>query len=288
MQSMQVGFIGLGTMGKAMAHRLLGAGHEVLAWNRSAVALQELVDAGAQAAGSPQEVLVCEVSLSMLANDSAVEEILSESSLAGASGIHANMASISPETTGRMMRRFTSAGARYVAAPVLGRPHVAVAGELNILAGGNPKDIEALEPIFAVLGKHTWTIGPDPALANLVKIAVNYNIIHAIQALSESISLTEAAGLDAARFVDILSNTLFGGVVYRGYGDLIARKDYLPQAFSLDLGLKDLNLARGEAANYGVTLPTADLLGNILQKAIEDPTLRNLDWSAMAEVTRKS
>lgn len=286
---MGIGFLGLGSMGSAMASQLVEAGFDVVVWNRSAEKVAPLVELGATAASEPLEALTQEVSFSMFATDQVAETVLSDETVAQMAGkIHANMASVSPACASTLKARFEAHGARYIASPVLGRPNVAASGNLNILAAGSPEDIAKAQPYYDAMGKKTWMIGEDQPLANLVKIAVNYNIIHAIQALAESIALTEAAGVDAPRFVDILSNTLFGGVVYSGYGDLIARKDYLPQAFSLELGLKDLNLARGEATNYGVTLPSADLLGNILQQAIDDPSLGDLDWSAMAEVTRKS
>jgi 3-hydroxyisobutyrate dehydrogenase-like beta-hydroxyacid dehydrogenase len=285
---MKVGFLGLGNMGSAMAKQLITAGFDVLVWNRSPEKAEPLVALGAEAVSDPYDALAQDVSISMFANDRVAENILNQERVEKLDGkLHLNMASVSPACGASLTKRFSDAGARYVASPVLGRPQVAAAGQLNILAAGDPHDIKAAKPFYDAMGKKTWIISDSQPVANLVKIAVNYNIIHAIQALAESIALTEAAGVEATRFVDILSNTLFGGVVYTGYGQLIAQKMYLPQAFSLELGLKDLNLARSEASHYGVSLPTADLLGEILQQAIENPELNQLDWSAMAEVTRR-
>lgn len=111
---------------------------------------------------------------------------------------------------------------------MLGRPAIAAEGKLNILAAGSPEAIAKAQPFFDLMGARTWPMGESGEVANLVKVAVNYNIIHAIQALGESIALVETAGADASDFVDLLSQTLFGGVVYRGYGNLIADKQYFP------------------------------------------------------------
>jgi 3-hydroxyisobutyrate dehydrogenase-like beta-hydroxyacid dehydrogenase len=162
---------------------------------------------------------------------------------------------------------------------------VAAAGGLNILAGGEAVDIAALQPFYDVMGAKTWPMGTDAKTANLVKIAVNYNIIHAIQALAESVAITSAAGVKPADFVEVLTNTLFGGVVYSGYGTLIADRDYMPQAFSLELGLKDLGLAESAATAAGIDLPSSPVLRELFDRALQDPELVDKDWSALAEIT---
>ena len=283
-----VGFLGLGTMGMAMARRLLGAGHTVHVWNRSQEPVRQLVSEGAVEALSPAEALATGASFSMLAHDAAAEAVLtSEVFRSGHGGFHANMASVSPECAMRLAGIATAEDVSYIASPVLGRPAVAVAGNLNILAGGDPAWIAAAQPFFDVMGVRTWPMGEKPERANLVKIAVNYTIIHAIQALSESIALVESAGVDGSSFVDLLAETLFGGVVYRGYGELIAQQSYLPQGFSLELGLKDLTLAERIAEEHHVALPTAPVLRELFHEAISRPELSDFDWAALAEVTRK-
>ena len=283
-----VGFLGLGSMGFAMAMRLVDAGHEVVVWNRSKEPVERAVERGAIAADSPADALAQGVSVSMFANDQVADAILAPEALAaGAGGVHANMASVSPTMAATLAERAGQAGVWYVASPVLGRPNVAEAGQLNILAAGPTTAIEQLEPFFSVMGKKTWPLSEDPPLANLVKIAVNYNIIHAIQALAESVALVERHGVSAEDFVEIVTNTLFGGVVYTGYGNQIATKNYLPQAFSLELGNKDLHLAIDAAASTGLTLPTAQVLEGLFTQALARQDLADLDWAALAEITRE-
>lgn len=283
-----VGFLGLGNMGFAMAMRLVDAGHDVVVWNRSPEPLERAVAQGARAARNPAEAVATGLSFSMFANDEVADTVLSSPVLAaGHGGLHANMASVSPTLARTLEERSEAAGVTYLASPVLGRPHVAASGGLNILAAGPSAAIDQAEPFYALMGVRTWRLGDRPEVANLVKIAVNYTIIHAIQAIAESVALVEHHGVEATDFTDLLANTLFGGVVYTGYGDLIARADYLPQAFSLALGKKDLHLAIDQAAQAGLTLPSAEVLRGLFDQALARPDLVDLDWAALAEITRR-
>ena len=281
----RVGFLGLGSMGQAMARRLLDAGHDVVVWNRSAEPRAELSDSGATAVETPAEALAVDLSVSMLANDDAADSVLSADNLPSDRIVHANMASVSPDMATSLSERFAKAGHGYVASPVLGRPHVAAEGGLNILAAGSTEDIERMRPLFDAMGQRTWPLGEHAPTANVVKIAVNYNIIHAIQALAESVAITTTAGVKPEDFVEVLTKTLFGGVVYSGYGALVAERNYTPTAFSLELGLKDLGLAESAAHSAGLTLPSSAVLRELFESALADPEIADKDWSALAEVT---
>lgn len=286
-----IGFIGLGSMGQAMAARLLEAGFEVGVWNRTAAAGDELVAAGATRLDSPAEAFERDIVVSILANDQAVDAVFGEELLAGAAAkgsaaLHVNMASISLEAAREIARRHESAGVHYLGAPVLGRPEVAAAGQLNILAGGSAEVITAAAPALDLIGKKTWHVSEEAAGASLVKIGVNYNIIHALGALGESINLVERGGIDPQLFVDILNAGLFGGAVYSGYGKLIAQREYFPAAFKVPLGLKDLTLAEQAAAELGAALPIAPPLHDLLTSAVADEQLTDGDWSIIAEVIR--
>lgn len=281
----RVGFLGLGSMGQAMARRLLEAGHDVVVWNRSAEPRAELSDSGATAVETPAEALAVDLSVSMLANDDAADSVLSADNLPSDRIVHANMASVSPDMATSLSERFAKAGHGYVASPVLGRPHVAAEGGLNILAAGSTGDIERMKPLFDAMGQRTWPLGEHAPTANVVKIAVNYNIMHAIQALAESVAITTTAGVKPEDFVEVLTKTLFGGVVYSGYGALVAERSYTPTAFSLELGLKDLGLAESAAHSAGLTLPSSAVLRELFESALADPEIADKDWSALAEVT---
>jgi 3-hydroxyisobutyrate dehydrogenase-like beta-hydroxyacid dehydrogenase len=283
-----IGFLGLGTMGREMARRLVDAGHDVVVWNRSADAVAPLVDAGASAAPSPAEALAAPISFSMLANDEAADAVLSAENLPGEPGrLHVAMASLSPAAASRLSARHAEAGVAYLAAPVLGRFTVAAAGELNIIAAGAAADLERAAPYFEILGKRVWAVGTEPHIANVVKAAVNYDIIHAFQAIAESVALVEAHDVDAALFTELLSSTLFPGPVYTGYGAMIAEGRYTPPGFTMALGSKDLGLAEAIAADAGIVLPTAPVLRRAFDAALASDDLKDVDWSAVAEITRQ-
>jgi 3-hydroxyisobutyrate dehydrogenase-like beta-hydroxyacid dehydrogenase len=288
--TMDVSFVGLGTMGRAMARRLLDTGHQVRVWNRSSAATETLTGSGAQPVASVEEAFQSGIVHSMLADDYAVEDCFKAAVLAGApaGSVHVNHASVSVAAVERLTALHAEAGVGYVAAPVLGRPSVAAAGRLAILAGGATDQIARVQPLLDALGERTWVVGTRPSAANLAKIGVNYNLIHSLQALAESISLVERAGVDPSLFVDILTHSLYTGAVYQGYGAQIAERRYTPTAFRVELGLKDLTLAQESACAFGSALPTAPVLRTIFEQTLADPSLTSLDWAAMAEITRRA
>ncbi len=283
-----VTFVGLGSMGSAMARRLMAAGHTVHVWNRSRGPVDELVAEGAIAIEDPDKIFATGPVFSMLANDNAVASVFSASVLAAAppASMHVNMATVGLETADIQADVHAAAGIGYLAAPVLGRPNVAAAGQLNIVASGDQKSIEAMRPFLEAMGKRVWVVGTAARDANVVKIAVNFNLIHAIQALAESETLVEAYGIDSSTFVEILTDVAFTGSAYKGYGKLIAEQDYTPH-FSVTLGAKDLALAARAAEQRHIALPSVPTLQRVYAAALGRPELADLDWSATAEITRK-
>jgi 3-hydroxyisobutyrate dehydrogenase-like beta-hydroxyacid dehydrogenase len=251
--------------------------------------VEALVAQGAQRAYTPEQALSCGLVLSMLADDDAVGLTFTAEMLAGApeGAVHVNHATVSVAAADLLSDRHAVAGVAYVAAPVLGRAPVAEAGQLNIVAAGDPDVLEAVRPVLDTVGKRTWVVGRQARQANLVKIGVNYNLIHALQALAESITLVEGGGVDGEAFVEILTDVAFTGSAYTGYGHLIATSSYSPPGFTVGLGRKDLALAEAAAGSHGVVLPTLPVLREMFDRALDDPGLAELDWSAVAEVTRR-
>lgn len=284
----RIGFIGLGSMGQAMAARLLESGLDVSVWNRTAAAGDELVASGAHRLDSPAEAFDCDIVVSILANDAAVQSVFSEELLASAGkAVHINMASISLEAARTIEARHAAAGVPYLGAPVMGRPNLARTGQLNILAGGSAENIEAAAPALDALGKKTWHVSTEAAGASLVKIAVNYNLIHALGALGESVNLVERGGIDPQLFVDILSAGFFSGIVYPTYGKIISSREYFPAAFNAQLGLKDLTLTERAAEELDAALPIAPALHRLFDEAVGNEERREGDWSIIAEVIRE-
>jgi len=279
-----IAFLGLGTMGLPMATNLLKVHPDLVAWNRSPEPLEMAVSLGATASESAKDALKADFSFSMFSNDAAVDAVLCEENISP-NTVHICMASISPELARVLTKRFSDKGAKYISAPVLGRPNVAQSAQLSILAGGDTAEIAKHEKSLLAMGKKVWAISTVPEKANLVKIAVNYNILHAIQSLSESVSLVEHHGINGEEFVSVLTNTLFDGVVYKGYGEQVALRNYEPVLFSMDLGRKDLALAEQAAEEANIALPSSSVLAELLEQALQTPELAEQDWAAVSELT---
>ncbi|SDZ14989.1 NAD(P)-dependent oxidoreductase [Herbiconiux ginsengi] len=282
-----VAFVGLGTMGSATVSRLIETGHEVHVWNRSPEPVERMRALGAIPLGSVAEAFRIGTVFSMVADDAAAESLFTDDVLSAApeGAAHVNLASLSVAATRRLASAHRMRGIDYLAVPVLGRAEVAAAGALNLVAAGPEQALKRVEPVLQSIGKRTWYLGDDVAAASVVKIGVNFNLIHTLQALAESVTLVEAAGIDPSVFVDILTDTAYTGTAYTGYGRLIAERRYSPPGFTVGLGLKDLSLVESAAADYDVVLPTVPTLRTMFEAAI-GAELGDADWSAIAEVTR--
>ena len=287
-EKIKVSLVGLGSMGTAMAHRLLEQGFALDFWNRSAKDNSELLAKGAVQVDLA-DALKKDFVISFLSNDAAALEVFSEQNLSAANAgtIHINMSTVSLEASGSLAKVHAKQGIGYIAAPVLGRPIAITNGKLLIVAAGDSKDIDAASVIFEKVSAQYWNVGADHAKANLVKLGVNYNLIHALQAIGESVALVESGGVDANTFMEILTHTAFAGSAYAGYGPMIVNRRYSPPGFSMTLGLKDLKLIEDAASAGGLTLPVAAVLRKLFETAQVDPELKDLDWSAIAELTRR-
>ena len=287
-EKIKVSLVGLGSMGTAMAHRLLEQGFALDFWNRSARDNSELLAKGAVQVDLA-DALKNDFVISFLSNDAAALEVFSQQNLstANAGTIHINMSTVSLEASGSLAKLHAKQGIGYIAAPVLGRPIAITNGKLLIVAAGDSKDIDAASLIFEKVSAQYWNVGADHAKANLVKLGVNYNLIHALQAIGESVALVESGGVDPNTFMEILTHTAFAGSAYAGYGPMIVNRRYSPPGFSMTLGLKDLKLIEDAASAGGLTLPVAAVLRKLFETAQVDPELKDLDWSAIAELTRR-
>jgi 3-hydroxyisobutyrate dehydrogenase-like beta-hydroxyacid dehydrogenase len=287
---MKVGFIGLGNMGSGMAANLLKAGHTLTVYNRTPARAEALVAQGATLAKTASEAARSEVVITMLADDAAVESVVFgvEGVLAGlkTGSIHISMSTISVALAEQLASAHQAAGQRFVAAPVFGRPEAASAGKLFIVAGGEPKTVQFCQPLFEVLGQRTFIIADEPPKANLVKLSGNFLIAAVIETLGEAFALVGKAGIDRARYLDILTNTLFGAPVYKTYGGIIAEERYAPPGFRARLGFKDIHLALGAAEALMVPMPVASLLRDRFLMLIATGS-GDFDWSALAALAAR-
>lgn len=278
---MQIGFIGLGAMGRAMARNLASAGNDVRAWNRSGGQVE-----GVSIVGSPAEVFDADVVLTMLSDDDAIRSVVLQPKLlyrARPGLVHVVASTISVAFAHELASAHAAAGVGYVSAPVLGRPDVAAKGELNILVGGDPIAVAKVHPLLEIIGGRIWRLGNQAPTANAAKIACNMMITMAIEAMAEAVVLTEANGLSRDDFFELILGTLFGSRSYQVYSANIARSHYEP-GFKAVLGLKDLRLAKEAASQAGRSLPMLDAVYGRMRETV-DAGWAHLDWSAMARFT---
>lgn len=283
---MRIAFIGLGSMGAGMAANLLKGGHEVTVWNRTASVAEPLKAQGAKVAASATDAAQgAEVVHNMLANDAAVREVILGSVLpALADGaVHVNHATISVALAQELAEAHAARGVGFVSAPVFGRPEVAAAGNLNMVASGKPADIAKVQPLLALLAAKVSPMGDDPVRAAVVKIGGNFLIGAAIESMAEASALTRAHGVEAKDFLEVMQNTLFAAPVYKIYGGMIAENRYEPVGFKLSLGFKDVGLARAAAEAKRVPMPVASVLHDALLESLARGD-GDIDWAGLARV----
>jgi 3-hydroxyisobutyrate dehydrogenase-like beta-hydroxyacid dehydrogenase len=281
---MKTGFIGLGRMGAAMAANLLKAGHDVTAFNRSPEKRRALVALGAHEAGSVADACHGDLVVTMLADDNAVADVVfAEGGIVDTlakGAIHLSMSTISVALSKNLAEAHAHAGQRYVAAPVFGRPDAAAAARLFIVAAGDSATLEACKALFDALGSKTFTVGAEPAAANLVKLSGNFLTAAAIEALGEAIALVGKAGIDPSLYVELLTSTIFPAPAYKTYGSLIAANRFQPAAFAAPLGFKDIRLALAAAESLRVPMPLGSLLHDRFLRLLAHGGDR-LDWAAI-------
>jgi 3-hydroxyisobutyrate dehydrogenase-like beta-hydroxyacid dehydrogenase len=284
---MDIGFIGLGTMGSRIAANIIKAGHKVRVWNRSRPSVDALAKLGAIPVDTPREAFSGDAVFSILADDAAVRAVI-EPLLDGAPNglVHVNMATISVALARDLAARHSEHGLFYVAATVFGRPEVAEAGKLTIVAAGAPTAVSRVQPILDVIGQRTWPMGEQPERANVVKLAGNFMLGAAVEAMAEASAMSSRYGIAPADMLNVMINGVFNAPAYQYYGDAIAKERYEPPGFRLSLTLKDLRLALAAADEATAPMPLADVVyESLLEAAANGDGERDL--AALAKVSMR-
>jgi 3-hydroxyisobutyrate dehydrogenase-like beta-hydroxyacid dehydrogenase len=288
---MKVAFAGLGNMGSPMARNLLRAGHEVAVYNRTRAKAGPLAADGARIADSVKDAARdAEVVITMLADDQALRDVvfgvddlhpgLIRALPPGA--IHMGMSTVSVELSRRLAEAHASVQQGYVASPVLGRPEAAEARTLWLIAAGAPEHVERCRPLIEAMGRGVTVAGNEPWQANLVKIGANFTLASMLETLGEAFALMRKAGVDAARFLEVV-NSLYQSPVYANYGGMIANEKYEPAGFRMKLGLKDVGLALAAAGAETVPMPLASLLRDHYMEGVARG-FGERDWAAIAQL----
>jgi 3-hydroxyisobutyrate dehydrogenase-like beta-hydroxyacid dehydrogenase len=284
---MQVGFVGLGSMGAAIARNLIDSGHALHVFNRSPAAAQPLRRAGASVASSAAHAArAADVVFTMVADDTAVNAVTFGEAglLAGLKpgALHISMSTISVAVARELADSHRDAGIGFVSAPVFGRPDAATARKLFIMAAGSDQDLSLAVPLLEQLGQSVGIAGAEPWQANLVKLIGNFMLSVVIETLGEACAVAGKAGIDPMRLVELLTSANFNAAPYKIYGPLIASQRFEPAGFSLPLGQKDNRLMLAAAEALGVPLPLASLVRDRFLAARSHGAGEGHDWSAIA------
>ena len=287
-----VAVIGLGNMGIPIARNLLSSGYAVTVFNRSREKAEPLAALGAGIADSPAlAVKAGGVVISMLSNDAVLEQaVLGKDGFVdslGEGGLHISMSTVSPDTSRKLAAEHAKRGSLFVAAPVFGRPDAAAARTLFICMSGSPEAKARAVPILNELGQRVQDFGDAAGAANVVKLSGNFMILSAIEAMAEAMALCEKNGVERQAVYDFFTSANFACPVYQSYGRNVAGRIYEPAGFVLELGMKDIRLARETAAASKVPMPVADFLFLRLQDAVAQGRGK-LDWSAIELATAEA
>jgi len=267
-----------------MAARLLGGGHDLVVYNRTRAKCADLEKAGAKVAASMAEACKGrEVVISMVTDDKALTEVVKDGVVPGLpkGAIHVAMGTHSVAVLREIGEHHEKGGQVLIAAPVLGRPEAAAAGQVGVVAAG-PKDaVQKVAPLFQLIGRKTFDAGVKPEGASAVKLANNMVLGCAIEAMGEGFSLIRKYGVDPAAFFDVMTDGLFAAPAYKVYGNIIVKEAYAQAGFTTLLGLKDANLALAAALAANVPLPSLNVYRDRLLGAIAHGEGEQ-DWAVMA------
>jgi 2-hydroxy-3-oxopropionate reductase len=281
---MKVGFIGLGIMGKPMAHNLIKAGHQLAVYDLVPDFLAELEAAGATWCDSAKEVAgFSEITITMVPDGrDAVAAILGPSGVlqgAALGSIIVDMSSISPIVAQKIGSACSEKGVGFLDAPVSGGEPKAIDGTLAIMVGGKQDVFDRVLPLFNVMGSSAILIGPVGAgnitkLANQIMVAVN------IAAMGEALVLATKAGLDPEIVFNAVKGGLAGSAVLNAKAPMVISRNFKP-GFRISLHQKDLRNALLAAEAMKVSLPFTSLAQQVLV-ALMNEGRQDLDHSAIA------
>jgi 3-hydroxyisobutyrate dehydrogenase-like beta-hydroxyacid dehydrogenase len=282
---MKVGFIGTGRMGQAMVGRMLAAKHEVGVYNRTAAKAKPLADAGAKVLASVAEAArYGDVTYTMLADDAALDDVMVRQGLLEAlpkGGVHVCAGTHGIPIIRRIKQAHADKGQMLVAAPMMGRPELVSSGAAGVFASGPAAAIAKCKPLFEAMARRIFEGGADPEAATAMKIANNFVLGCAIEAMGEGFALTRKYGVPTAVFYDVMTDGLFNCSAYKVYGKIMVDESYAKVGQMAALGLKDANLAL-EAGNLAaVPLPSGNVWRDRLIGAVAHGD-GDKDWAVMA------
>lgn len=286
---MELGFLGLGIMGKAMAINLLENGFNVTVWNRSLSKCEELVAYGASVGNTPAEVVKkCKYTIAMLADPPAALSVVFDKGgvleeMCSGKG-YIDMSTVDAATSTKIYEGIIAKGGRFVEAPVSGSKKPAEDGQLIILAAGDKSLHDEVMPAFDVMGKKTFFLGEVGNGAKM-KLVVNMIMGSMANAFSEGLVLTDKSGLSQQTLLDVLELGAISNPMFKLKGPAMIQQKF-PPAFPLKHQQKDMRLALALGDDVGVSMPVAAAANEVFKKA-RSMGLGDHDFSAVYQAVKE-
>ncbi|MDE0304062.1 MAG: NAD(P)-dependent oxidoreductase [Albidovulum sp.] len=268
MENLSIGWIGIGRMGAPMAERLLGAGHGVAIWNRTASKAMPLKAKGAAVADKPRDLASVDVLFTMVSTGADLEQVyFSEAGvLSGGQcpAICVDCSSIGVEQSAAIRERLAERGAEFVASPVSGNGKCVKAGKMSAVASGPKAAFDKVEPLIsAVAGRGVAYVG-EGELARFCKIAHNVFLSTIIHNLAEVTLLTNKAGVSRAAFLEFINNSVLGSIFTQYKSNALVNLDWTT-TFTPELLRKDIDLGLEAARRHNVPMPVTAATRELLQ-----------------------
>ncbi len=289
-KTIRVGFIGLGKIGSGICANIQRAGYDLTVYNRTLEKTQPFAEKGAKVAYSIKTLVAqTDVIFSSLLDDQSVMDLChdAEGILASVTEnkIHVSLTTIQPATSDTLKSAHQQRGCYYIAAPVVGRPDAALAGELITFLAGDLDAIERIQPIVNSYTVKQVSVGETASSASAMKICVNYMAMTQLAMLGEIFTYAEKSELDKATVLTITKMFFSGNQAMCNYAEKIANRDFNTAGFDLSAGLKDALIFETAFATCGVKPST--ILGakdNLI--VANENGWGDKDWSALTEVSR--
>ncbi|MET0312752.1 MAG: NAD(P)-dependent oxidoreductase [Burkholderiaceae bacterium] len=290
---MRIAVLGIGLMGFPMARRLAEAGHEVHAWNRSRDKAERLVPFGASVHDTPAGAVAgAEAVVSLLENGPVVGEVLFGADGNGGAApamrkgaLVVDMASIKPAEARDHARRLATLGIDHLDAPVSGGTVGAEAGTLAIMAGGEARDFERAQPVFAALGRATH-VGPHGA-GQLAKLANQMIVGITIGAVAEALLLCEKGGADPGKVREAISGGFADSRILQVHGQRMVERDFAPRG-RMTVQVKDLRNALSTAEEIGFDAPITSLFESLYAEGIANGLADHDHSGLFVELARRN
>ena len=287
---MNVGIIGTGLLGSAIAKRLVSAGHKVSAYNRTRQKAESLKNLGIQVVDSPKELASkCELVITILKDAPVIEQMaFGENGIIHGKHeglIVADMSTISPISSRKIAKKYTDDGISMIDTPVMGGPNLAEKGQMIVMVGGKKEIYEKCKSVFDSIGEKIFLLGENGS-GHAMKLVMNSQIAILALSLSEGIILAKKSGLDPMTFLEVLNSTYFKTGMSVNKGPKMAKGNFEP-SFFLKMMQKDLDEIEYTAGEVGANMPMSKLANEIYQKAIKEG-FGDMDYTGILAYLEKS